>query len=107
MEEEKYTLYLIQRGTFLDPSKRKSDRLFRDLISFDYMGSAEFEFGSLGRSINRIGRAYTDERVKHITSDIKNINGIPLQLIYIDHYQNSDSENVNTKPLLPSILPKH
>jgi len=47
----KRTPYLIQRAKF-------SDRSWKDgidsILSFDYMGSAEFEFGALGESLGRI-----------------------------------------------------
>ncbi len=89
-----YNLYLIQRGTFQDLSKRESQKPFRDVISFDYMGSAEFEFWCVNRSFNRIIRAYKNDKLKHITSDIKNLNGVPLQLIYIDQYDPEDAGNL-------------
>ena len=89
-----YKLYLIQRGTFLDPSKRESERPFRGVIDFDYMGSAEFEFGAVNRSFGRIVRAYREDRLKHFESNIKNLNGVPLHFIYIDHYSPEDAANV-------------
>jgi hypothetical protein len=43
--------YLIQRAKFdNNPSRSGIDKL----LSFDYMGSAEFEFGALGKSLARI-----------------------------------------------------
>lgn len=45
--------YLIQRGTFrkeLNLNKKGIDQV----ISFDYMGAAEFEWGALPKSLNRI-----------------------------------------------------
>ena len=95
-EEEviRYRLYLIQRGTFQDPSKRESQRPFKDVINFDYMGSAEFEFGSVNRSFGRIVRAYRNDKLKHVTSEIKNLNGVPLQFIYIDQYDPEDAGNL-------------
>ena len=89
-----YRLYLIQRGTFLDPSERESERPFRGVIDLDYMGSAEFEFGAVNRSFGRIVRAYREDRLKHIESNIKNLNGVPLHFIYIDHYSPEDAANV-------------
>lgn len=89
-----YRLYLIQRGTFLNPSERESERPFRGVINLDYMGSAEFEFGAVNRSFGRIVRAYREDRLKHIESNIKNLNGVPLHFIYIDHYSPEDAANV-------------
>ena len=56
-------VYLIQRGNF-----RKSDRKrgVDNLLSFQYMGSSEFEFGAMGESLKRIRRElhnYTYETV--------------------------------------------
>ena len=90
----RYKLDLIQRGTFQDPSKRQSQRPFKGVIDFDYMGSAEFEFGSVNRSFGRIVRAYRNDKLKHITSNIKNLNGVPLQFIYIDQYDPEDANNL-------------
>lgn len=44
------TPYLIQRAKFQDRDKNGID----GLLSFDYMGSAEFEFGALPKSLERI-----------------------------------------------------
>ena len=55
-------VYLIQRGNF-----KKSDRKGIDgLLSFQYMGSSEFEFGALGESLKRIRKGlhnYTYETI--------------------------------------------
>jgi hypothetical protein len=42
--------YLIQRGTFTNRDGKGIDTI----LSFDYMGSAEFEFGELPQSLKRI-----------------------------------------------------
>lgn len=89
-----YRLYLIQRGTFLDPSKRTSDRPFKGVIEFDYMGSAEFEFGSVNRSFGRIVRAYKEDRLRYLKSDLVNLNGVNLNFIYIDQYSPEDAGNI-------------
>lgn len=94
--KQKYSLYLIQRGTFKNLPKKDSERPFRGVIDYDYMGSAEFEFGSVNRSFNRMIRAYRDDRLKHITSSIKSINDVPLQMIYIGHYDSEDSKLVKS-----------
>ena len=43
--------YLIQQAQFSDRSNRKG---MNAILAFDYMGSAEFEFGSLPESLKRI-----------------------------------------------------
>lgn len=45
------TPYLIQRATF-DERENKSG--IDSILNFDYMGSAEFEFGALPKSLGRI-----------------------------------------------------
>lgn len=54
--------YLIQRANFCDRDKKGID----GILSFDYMGSAEFEFGALPKSLKRIRAAinnYTVDRI--------------------------------------------
>lgn len=43
--------YLVQRGTFID---REGKQGIDSIISFDYMGSSEFEWGALPKSLRRI-----------------------------------------------------
>lgn len=61
--------YLIQRGNFEDrPYKTGIDRI----LKFDYMGSSQFEWGALGRSLKRIRDnigEYTLALVDIITED--------------------------------------
>ena len=45
------TPYLIQQAKFSDRSDRKG---IDSILAFDYMGSAEFEFGALPQSLKRI-----------------------------------------------------
>lgn len=45
--------YLVQRGTFKNILKEDVEGM-DSLIGFDYMGSAEFEFGALPESLKRI-----------------------------------------------------
>jgi hypothetical protein len=54
--------YLIQRGSFKNTPD--TDIIGIDsLISFDYMGSAEFEFGALGQSLKRIMSSWSQYTV--------------------------------------------
>ena len=62
--------YLIQRARFAKNDKEGIDSIFR----FDYMGSAEFEWGALPKSLDRIRKnavnfSYTDLKIngKEIT----------------------------------------
>jgi hypothetical protein len=45
--------YLIQRARIISPLTKEGERL-SNAVRFDYMGSAEFEFGALPKSFRRI-----------------------------------------------------
>ena len=51
------TPYLIQRAEFSDRSDGKG---IDSILAFDYMGSAEFEFGALPQSLKRIRENFDD-----------------------------------------------
>ena len=51
--------YLIQRGKFEERDWKKG---IDSILSFDYMGSAEFEFGALGSSLKSIRENIKDYR---------------------------------------------
>lgn len=71
--------YLIQRGSFRDV--KDEDIVGLDsLISYDYMGSAEFEFGALPASLRRITHAWKDYHTVPIEA-IKDADGQILQLL--------------------------
>lgn len=57
--------WLIQRGTF---KKSPLDQIsgIDSAISYDYMGSSEFEFGALGKSYNRIKKDINNYEFKTI-----------------------------------------
>lgn len=64
--------YLLQRATkTFTPSRKGIDKI----ISFDYMGSAEFEFGALPKSLGRIRGRFSDfQYTEH------EINGLKITL---------------------------
>ncbi len=67
--------WLIQRGNF---ETRENKIGIDHIISFDYMGSAEFEFRALPESLERI---MTDNDAYELfITDIKNSNNVPLML---------------------------
>jgi len=67
--------WLIQRGTF----QRRENKIGIDhIISFDYMGSAEFEFGALPESFERI--MVDNASYELFITDIKNSNNVPLMV---------------------------
>lgn len=49
-----YTPYLIQRGKIKRPLNDYRDTRLSQAVEFDYMGSAEFEFGALPKSFRAI-----------------------------------------------------
>ena len=57
MEKEKLRPYLVQRANFAEREGREG---IDGILKFDYMGSAEFEWGALPKSLKRI-RAYFKE----------------------------------------------
>lgn len=61
--------YLIQRGKINNPLAEPTFRLSQ-AVHFDYMGSAEFEFGALPASFRRI-EAVIGEWVCRVVEDIK------------------------------------
>jgi hypothetical protein len=65
--------YLIQRGEFRKIAD--NDIVGLDaLIDYDYMGSAEFEFGSLGESLEKICKEWAAYKIVRM-EDIKDMNG--------------------------------
>ena len=53
------SLRLIQRGT-IRTEQRTDSKGIDALVSWDYMGSAEYEFGALGNSLKRIRSSIVD-----------------------------------------------
>ncbi len=77
--------WLIQRGTF----QRRENKIGIDrIISFDYMGSAEFEFGALPESFERI--MVDNAAYELFLTDIKNSNNVPLMV----YCKKEDKEDV-------------
>lgn len=62
--------YLIQRAKFVNNSNGKG---MDSILNFDYMGSAEFEFGALPQSLARIRKCMADyvQFQYNCTGDIK------------------------------------
>lgn len=70
MEEELYTPYLIQRiSSRRDPADRPDKKGVDSQFSFDYMGSAEFEFGCLFKALKRM-RETADNRQQLLSFEI-------------------------------------
>jgi len=69
--------YLIQRGIINKPFADHNARL-SEAVNLDYMGSAEFEFGALPKSLRRIQQK-VDSWTKALIPDIQYV-GINLRL---------------------------
>jgi hypothetical protein len=84
--------YLIQRASFRnDPNRKGIDMV----LTFDYMGSAEFEFGALPASLKRI-RSNSKDYIQ-FEHTIKGYNDRPLTILC----QRDQKEDViNLLPLL-------
>ena len=57
------TFYLVQRGTFRDKIDISKITGIDSIISWDYMGSSEFEFGALPTSLKRIVFNYRNNKI--------------------------------------------
>lgn len=61
------TTYHIQRAKIVSPLAPASERLSK-AVQFDYMGSAEFEFGALPRSFRRLQKTKDAWSVRRVAS---------------------------------------
>jgi len=77
--ETMYSPNLVQRGTILDLPEDEIEGI-DGLINYDYMGSAEFEFGALHFSIKRITRDWQQYEWFPIDS-IVDADGRPLHVL--------------------------
>jgi len=67
--------YLIQRGKFRDIKDINEVKGLDNVIEYDYMGSAEFEFGALGKSLASIMESCLAGNFKPV---LINIRGVPF-----------------------------
>ncbi len=51
MQQQVKPIYLVQRGTINRPLSQYTDVRISEAIDLDYMGSSEFEFGALPKSL--------------------------------------------------------
>lgn len=69
-----YRMWLIQRGDF---KERKEKSGIDSIITWDYMGSTEFEYGALSKAYMYILENFSDYNI-YIEDDMANANGVPL-----------------------------
>jgi hypothetical protein len=65
-EEPVRSIYLVQRGTFKDRIDISKIGGIDDIIEWDYMGSAEFEFGAMSKSLKRIMKRYAATGLRQV-----------------------------------------
>jgi len=70
-------MYLVQRVEKRKTPRTNANPTVDDLYSMDYMGSAEYEFGALPKSLKRICREV--ENFKIVTFPVKDFKGRNLQ----------------------------
>jgi hypothetical protein len=77
-------MYLIQRGEI---KNRKKEAPIKENVTWDYMGSAEFEYGALPTSLRRIQRNF-DKYKRVMFQDITNLEG--ASLIVMHSFESAD-----------------
>lgn len=81
--------YLVQRGQYdISRRSRKPTDRISDALELDYMGSAEFEFGALPRSIRAICEVGTDKL--KISGAPSRFNSNDRQLYIVHHLSDDD-----------------
>jgi hypothetical protein len=76
------TPYLIQRMEFKSPQdRRQPDVSFDGLLEMDYMGSAEFEFGSLPTALKQLTRNHAKLVIEVADEECFDEDGESLMLI--------------------------
>jgi hypothetical protein len=86
---EAENVYLVQRGTIKRPLGLYKDCSLGSAVSFDYMGSAEFEFGALPKSFRRIEAQSNMYELHKVESIVGILNGREFTLRI---YANFDTE---------------
>lgn len=74
--------YLIQRGTIVTPLAPAKNFKLSDAVTFDYMGSAEFEFGTLPKAFRKIRDSF-DKTVSVTEQRLKDANGSSLRVFHL------------------------
>ena len=97
-------MYLIQRGKIKDKKDIDVKRGISGVISLDYMGSAEFEWGTLPRSLQKIARNYDNFDI--VKTGHKSPDGRYLFLISEKDKYDSICKEINNLLLDPRYLLK-
>ena len=89
------TPYLIQRGTFQNIKEEEIVGL-DSLISYDYMGSSEFEWGALPASLRRMTSSFS----KYVWFPVEEIKDADRQCLYILCQKHQQDEITNAVKIL-------
>ena len=82
--------WLIQRANFKDEGVGSID----DVLSFDYMGSAEFEFGALPKSLKRMTKNIDTYQLESVDSIVSGVSGKALYVLLPERTQLQDAVDV-------------
>lgn len=88
--------YAIQRMSFKNNSVENAS--FDDVLSMDYMGSAEFEYGALPKSLKALTKK-ADALVVSVDSNVTNYEDCPLFII-----GNNNEDVSNYLAFIPSLI---
>jgi hypothetical protein len=104
--------YLVQRGRIKSPLGGENSARLKDSIEWDYMGSAEFEFGALPASLRRMQANRQDYMLQKLAipqleTDGSETNGYTLRVYsrfksqdlekYYEHLQALRNNRLDTK----------
>ena len=95
--------YLIQRGKFNGDGEQLTGK--DGVIDLDYMGSSEFEFGSIPRSYRRI--LFNFEDFNYYNTNIKTLEGDELILFCNKDYASNTIVSLNEFILTPYQLKEY
>lgn len=82
--------YLVQRANFKGNNIGSVD----DVLSFDYMGSAEFEFGALPKSLKRLTIKAGELSVYEFIHCVSGITGDPIYIISVGEIHDDYLEHI-------------
>lgn len=87
--------YLIQRcnvNLYNQDGTKNNFNDINDLLNYDYMGSAEFEFGALPKSYKRI--RFNFNKYKVFNTGLKNYNGVPCYVLCKENIKDEVIDNI-------------
>lgn len=80
MQQQVKPIYLVQRGSIRRPIILYTDVKISEAVYLDYMGSSEFEFGALPKSLRVFG-SEADALTSRVVPSITDSDGRPLRVV--------------------------